>query len=138
MADFVVYREVNLLYYLLFLAYTSFFLIRVFPRRKKQPFRNAFIIFLTTSAVLTAMEFIGTIAGIRVFYFGNEVNVSFQLVLQVIMGVGEGGTATGIIYLMVEAIHEKNLKKYGLYMLSLIILMLAFASFTWLHRIFGS
>jgi len=134
MSDIVVYRFVNVFYYLLFLAYAIIFLIYIFPKRKEQPYKNALKIFLATSIVLTAMEFFGTFSGIRVFYIGGQLNIGYQLLLQLIMGIGEGGTMTSVMYLMVESVYEKNSKKYILYSFSLTMLMLTFASFTFLYK----
>ncbi|MHA1291405.1 MAG: hypothetical protein ACTSQJ_01910 [Promethearchaeota archaeon] len=134
MEKIVVFRYVNIFYYLLFLIYMILFLIYIIPRRKNQPYKNALTIFIITSIVLISMEFFGTFVGIRVFYIGGEINVGYQLLLQIIMGVGEGGTVTAIIYLMIDSIYEKELKKYLFYMISLTILMLMFATLTFFHK----
>jgi len=134
MEQIVIIRQVNAFYYLLFLLYTIIFLILIIPRCKKQPFKNSLKIFVATSIVLIAMEFFGTFTQIRVFYIDGQVNIGVQLLLQVIMGVGEGGTAAAIIYLMVESVYQKNMKKYGFLLLSLAILMATFASFTFIHK----
>lgn len=135
MVELVIYRYVNFFYYFCFAVYTICFLIYIIPKRKNQPYKNAFRIFIATSVVLTAMEFYGTISGIREFYFNGQKNITYQLMLQVIMGFGEGGTATAIIYLMLEAIYEKKLKYYFLYLSTLTIVMLTFAIFTNLTKI---
>ncbi|MFX0102927.1 MAG: hypothetical protein ACFFCS_25385 [Candidatus Hodarchaeota archaeon] len=130
MSDITVLRHVNMFYYLCFIAYTVIFLILIIPRRKRQPFLNAFKIFLATSVVLLTMEFYGTFSGIRVFDIHGGSNVWAQLLLQLVMSIGEGGTATAIIYLMVESIYNKNYKSFFIYLSTLAVVMLTFASFT--------
>ena len=133
--DLVVLRYVNVFYYICFLSYMLIFLFFIIPRRKEQPYKNAFTIFLATSLVLIAMEFFGTFTGIRVFYIDSQIHIGFQLICQIIMGVGEGGTATAIIYLMIESLYVKNTKKYIIYLSSLAILMLIFAAFTFTYNL---
>lgn len=130
MSDLVVLRHVNVFYYICFIGYTILFLIFLLPRRKTQPFKNAFRIFISTSIVLVLMEFYGTFSGIRVFDIHGQYNLGYQLLLQLVMGFGEGGAMTAVIYLMVESIYNKNLKNFFLYLSSLAIVMLTFASFT--------
>ncbi len=131
----VIHRYVNFFYYFCFLVYTILFLIYIIPKRKNQPYKNSFRVFLLTSIVLTAMEFFGTLTGIRVFNINGQTNLGIQLTLQLIMGLGEGGTATAIIYLMIEALYDKKIKNYFLYLTSLAVLMLIFAIFTYLYKI---
>ncbi len=131
----IVYRYVNFFYYISFLVYIILFLFYLIPKRKNQPYKNAFRVFYLTSIVLIAMEYFGTFSGIRVFYINGQRNIIIQLLLQLIMGFGEGGTATAIIYLMIEALYDKKFKKYFLYLTSLAVLMLIFASFTYLYKI---
>ncbi len=80
------------------------------------------------------MEFVGTFTNIRDFFINNQQILIYQLLLQVSIGFGEGGAAMAVIYLMVEAIYQKDLKKYFLYMSSLAILMLIYASSTFLYN----
>lgn len=133
MTEYVVFRFVNVFYYLVFLTFIILYLAYVFPKRKEQPYKNSFIIFLSTSIVLCAMEFYGTFSGIREFYIGGERNIIIQLILQLIMGFGEGGAWTGVMYLMVEAIYKKDWKRYTLFLLSMAVIMLTFSSFTMLY-----
>jgi len=133
--ELVVLRYVNVFYYLCFLSYMLIFLFFLIPRRKEQPYKNAFTIFLATSIVLIVMEFFGTFTGIRVFYIDGQIHIALQLLCQIIMGVGEGGTATAIIYLMVDSIYEKRVKNYLIYLSSLAILMLMFAIFTFTYKL---
>ena len=135
MSDITVFRYVNIFYYIVFTVYIIIFLIYLFPRRKEDPYTNAYKIFWATSIVLIAMEFFGTFSGIRVFYIGGEYNVGIQLILQVIMGFAEGGTSTGIMYLMVEAIYNKKLKNFAYFSLYFSIVMIVFASFTYLYNL---
>ena len=133
--NLVVLRYVNIFYYICFLSYMLIFLFFLIPRRKEQPYKNAFTIFLATSIVLIAMEFFGTLTGIRVFYIDNQIHIGIQLICQIIMGIGEGGTATAIIYLMVESLYEKKLRNYVIYLSSLAILMFMFAIFTFTYKL---
>jgi len=130
-----VYRYVNLFYFILFLIYCIIFLILIIPKRKEQPYKNAFRIFIATFIVGTTMEFLGTFSNLRIFYINNEHIVFYQLLLQISIGLGEGGAFMAVIYLMVEALHEKNLKKYFSYMTSLAILMLIFAGSTFIYKV---
>ena len=129
-----VYRYVNLLYFIVFLIYCAILLFFIIPKRKEQPYKNAIRIFISVLIVGTAMEFIGTFTHIRAFYINNQQIIFYQLLLQVSIGFGEGGAAMTVIYLMVEAIYRKDLKMYFLYMSSLAILMLIYASFTFLYN----
>ena len=141
MSDIVVYRYVNVFYYLVFLAYIVLFLIYIIPRRKEAPYKNAYRIFWGTSVVLIAMEWFGTFSGgffakpLRVFYIGGEYNMGLQLLLQLIMGLGEGGASTGIMYLMVEAVYNKQVKRYFIFLVIFSSIMIVFVSFTQLYKL---
>jgi hypothetical protein len=129
-----VYRYVNLFYFLIFLIYCAIFLLFIIPKRKEQPYKNAFRIFISVLIIGIAMEFVGTFSNMRVFYINNEQILIYQLLLQISIGLGEGGASMAVIYLMVEAIYKKDIKKYLLYMASLAVLMLIFASSTFLYK----
>ncbi len=137
--DLVVLRYVNVFYYVVFTVYIVLFLIYILPKRKEEPYHTAYKIFLATSIVLIAMEFFGTFSGfllpkpLRVFYIDGQYNPGIQLILQVIMGFGEGGTSTAIMYLMVDAIYNKEIKKYFALMSIFAIIMIVFASFTFIY-----
>lgn len=132
-SDLVVLRFVNFFYYLCFLIYTLIIGTFLVKNRKREPYNTAFRIFLATSIVLLIMEYGGTLAGIRVFYISSEQNLAWQMSLQIIMAFGEGGAATAIMYLMVNEIYNKNVKKYLAYLLSLSVLMFIFASSTFFY-----
>lgn len=140
MSDLVVFRYVNFLYYVIFFTYALLTFIFLFPKRKEDPFRNAYRVFFATSIVLIAMEVFGTFSGtlfgrpIRVFYIEGENVIAIQIILQIIMGFGEGGASTAIMYLMVESIYNKKYSTYFLYLSILTIIMLIFTSFTFLYQ----
>jgi hypothetical protein len=134
MEQFTVFRYVNVLYFIVFLIYCSIFLILIIPKRREQPYKNAFRIFIAVLIVGIVMEFAGTFTNLRVFYINGQHILIYQLLLQISIGFGEGGAAMAVIYLMVEALYKKDLKKYFLYMSSLAILMLIYASFTFLYN----
>lgn len=140
MSDLVVFRCVNFLYYVIFFTYALLTFIFLFPKRKEDPFRNAYRVFFATSIVLIAMEVFGTFSGtffgrpIRVFYIEGENIIAIQIILQIIMGFGEGGASTAIMYLMVESIYNKKYSTYFLYLSILTIIMLIFTSFTFLYQ----
>jgi len=136
MSDITVFRYVNIFYYIIFIAFILIFLTYIIPKRKQEPFNNAYKIFWATSIVLISMEFFGTFSGIRVFYIGGEYNLSLQLILQVIMGFAEGGTSTGIMYLMVQAVYEKDFKKFSYLTLFFSLIMVFFAFFTVLYKLY--
>jgi len=133
MSEITIFRYVNIFYYIVLTAYIIIFLIYLLPRRKEQPYVNVYKIFWATSIVLIGMEFFGTFSGIRVFYIGGEYNAGIQFILQIIMGFAEGGTSAGIMYLMVEAIYDKKLKNLAYFTLYFSLVMLTFASFTYIY-----
>jgi len=135
LSDITVLRYVNIFYYFVFLVYIVLFFLYLYPRRKKEPFINTYKIFWATSLVLIAMEVFGTLTGMRVFYIGGERNVGIQLALQMIMGFGEGGTSTGIMYLMVISAYNKNYKRFLYWTLVFSIVIITFASGTYLYAI---
>lgn len=135
MSEITVFRYVNVLYYIIFTAYILIFLIYLLPRRKEEPYKNAYKIFWAVSIVLIAMEFYGSFSGIRFFYIGGEHDIFIQLLLQIIMGFAEGGTSTGIMYLMVESVYDKKPKIFLYYSLYFSLIMLSFAVFTFLYKL---
>ncbi|MGV9172329.1 MAG: hypothetical protein ACOC44_03170 [Promethearchaeia archaeon] len=135
MEELVVLRFVNVFYYLCFFSYMVVVLCCLVKNKDRQPYKTALRIFLATGIVLLIMEYSGTIVGMRVFYINGELNVFCQFVLQTVMAFGEGGAATAIIYLMVNAIFNKNYKKYIGYLSSLGFLMLIFAGSTFFYNL---
>ena len=130
-----VFRYVNFFYFIIFLIYCVIFLVFIIPKRDEQPYKNAYRIFFTVLIVGIVMEFAGTFSNLRVFYINGQNILIIQLLLQISIGFGEGGAAMAVIYLMVEAIYKKEIRKYLLYMVSLAVLMLIFASSTFLYEL---
>lgn len=123
MTEYIVYRFLNLFYFLLIFIYAMILLAYLIIKRKENAYKQGLIIFILTSIILTAMEFYGTLVGIRIFYIGEKTNIAMQLMLQIIMGLGEGGTMATLTYLIIEELYKKNYRKCIAYFGSYGILM---------------
>ncbi|MGQ4873680.1 MAG: hypothetical protein ACP6IY_06340 [Promethearchaeia archaeon] len=138
--EFVVYRYVNVFYYILFSVFILLVLIYLIPKRKEEPYKTAFKVFYTTSIVLIAMEIFGTFSGaifgrpIRVFYFNGENIIVYQILCQIIMGLGEGGASTSLMFLMVDSIYQGQIKRFFKYLLAFSILIFSFTFFTFIYK----
>ncbi len=126
MAEDIITRHINGFYYLCFSVFIILILFVYIKKREEEPFNTALRVFIGAGIVLTIMELGGLIAGIRRYTVGGVVDPPIAFLLAILHGMGEGGAAGSVIFLMSDGLYFKKYKQFGLGLLSLAALMLIF------------
>src|SRR6056297_3173715 len=128
-----VVRELNCLYYVLFVSYSIIVCgVLIWSKKntpqeevlKRKELRIALKIFFWAGMILSIMEIIGILSGLRTYVVEGRKNPPIAFLIGVVMGFGEGGAASAVIFLAASAILQKKYLKGACCILSLAALML--------------
>jgi hypothetical protein len=125
-------RYLNVIYYILFIAYI-FIVFIYYQRKKSKPiYFIALKIFIYAGIILSLMEIFGILTNMRYYVIDGEKNPPMAFLVAIIMGFGEGGAGGSMIYLIGIHIYQKNYKSALKYTLGFAVLMILYGLLTFL------